>query len=232
MSRRSGCSNFRMSEDVLNGKNQDMTTPSRDERFLGHIREAVRERRKGSHAIFDFSATVGENYESTRYGRMVTWALRDPFFPLSLFAKHYMGPSAETGLKTAALAQQLALFCRMFIRIRTDIDRYFHNSDVTCIDLDGDGDQDVFRDQWCSLCGVCCQLTGTVPDPPRPVRYPGYWYAWLAGDGPVLQKFCPFLFELPRKALYFCAIHHVKPETCRAYGREDCLKNHPGMARV
>ena len=198
---------------------------------MRQIEEAVRARREGLRTLTDISSTVGGHYESAKFGRMVTRAFRDPFFPLRLFSKHYMGPSAETGPKTAVLARQLALYCAMFIRIREDIDRYFGNTDITCVDLDGDGDQGVSSDQWCSLCGVCCQLTGTVPDPPRPIRYPGYWYSWLAGDGPVIQKFCPFLFELPRDGLYFCAIHNVKPKTCRAYGREDCLKNHPGMAR-
>jgi Fe-S-cluster containining protein len=47
----------------------------------------------------------------------------------------------------------------------------------------------------------------------------------------VIQKYCPFLFELPGKALYFCAIHNVKPMTCRAYTLEECLKSHPDMAR-
>jgi hypothetical protein len=42
-----------------------------------------------------------------------------------------------------------------------------------------------------------------------------------------LKKYRP-LFSL---STVTCAIHNIKPRTCLAYGREDCLANHPGMAR-
>jgi hypothetical protein len=105
------------------------------------------------------------------------------------------------------------------------------NQRATCVNLDGDAHQELSLDQWCTLCGQCCWLSGTVPDAPDGMEYPGYWYAWIAGDGPVRQRFCPFLFELPPRELFFCSIHNVKPRTCRAYGERVCRQNHPGMAR-
>lgn len=180
--------------------------------------------------ISEIAEDVGLLYEETGRGQEVTEALHDPFFPLTLYVKHHLSvcDRGRSGLGRAG--QDLALLSRMFLRLRKDIDRWFGNREATCVDLNGDAAQEVSGGQWCSLCGECCQLPGTVPDPPEPIRYPGYWYAYIAGDSPLLQRFCPFLFELPPQGLFFCAIHNVKPLTCLAYGKEDCEKRHPGKA--
>lgn len=161
---------------------------------------------------------------------LVSDALGDPFFPLSLYVKHHMRTAVPEG-RVRALCD-LALLSSMFRRIRRDIDGWFGNGHVTCIDLDGDARQRLPEDQWCSFCGACCQLPGTIPDPPEPIRYPGYWYAYIAGDGPVLQRYCPFLFELAPQGRFFCAIHHVKPRTCLAFDRAGCEEKHPGKAQT
>ncbi len=196
--------------------------------FESLIQEIANRRQQGL-PVSDPARAAGRLYEDPLAGEVVSSALQDAFFPLTLYARHYL-PADEDGLDTLARAgQNLALMSRMFVRIRKDIERCFGNRDVTCVDLNGDAGQEVSTGQWCSLCGECCQLAGTVPDPPAPIRYPGYWYAYIAGDSPLLQKFCPFLFELPPQGRFFCAIHNVKPLTCLAYGKEDCERNHPGM---
>jgi len=193
------------------------------------IHEAVRLRQKGIPAGA-IAEAVGLLYEDPRTGEQVQQALQDPFFPLTLYAKHHLGACERGEAGVARAGQDLALLSRMFLRIRRDIDRYFENREITCVDLNGDATQAVNTDDWCSLCGACCQLSGTIPDPPETIRYPGYWYTYIAGDGPLIQRFCPFLFELPMQGLFFCAIHQVKPLTCLAYGKENCEENHPGMA--
>jgi len=192
------------------------------------IYEAVRLRQKAL-GVSGVARTIGRFYEEIERGEQVREALQDPFFPLTLYAKHHVGGSENGKRNVARAGQDLALLSRMFLKIRDDIDRYFGNREVTCVDLNGDATQAVSTGQWCSLCGECCQLPGTVSDPPKTIRYPGYWYAYIAGDSPIVQRFCPFLFELPSQGLFFCAIHHVKPLTCLAYGKEDCEENHPGM---
>jgi len=169
---------------------------------------------------------IGDLYDEPGVGQMVCEALQDDFFPLSLFARYHLDKGTERA------GQDLAIMSRMFFRIRRDIDRFFDNRTVTCVNLDGDALQHVPLDQWCSFCGECCQLSGTIPDPPDSIRYPGYWYSYIAGDGPLVQRFCPFLFELPPQDLFFCAIHNIKPLTCLAYEKQDCLKRHPGRARA
>jgi len=197
--------------------------------FESLIHEAVRLRQAAS-GLSGLVRAIGYLYEETRIGQEVEEALSDPFFPLTLFAKHHLRLSLGGRHDMTKAAHDLALLSRMFLRIRKDIDRTFGNREVTCVDLNGDANQGVMTGQWCSLCGECCQLPGTVPDPPGSVRYPGYWYTYISGDSPLIQRFCPFLFELPPQGLFFCAIHHVKPLTCLAYEKADCEKNHPGMA--
>lgn len=200
-------------------------------RFEVSIHKTVMLRRDQVPGLRLAAKEVGLLYQQEDAGRRVSRALQDPFFPLSLYVKHHLGGSGLEKPDIAVAAQNLAVMSRMFLRIRADISRHFDNRNVTCIDLDGDARQRMPLSQWCSFCGECCQLSGTIPDPPKNIRYPGYWYTYIAGDSPLNQRFCPFLFELPPQGLFFCGIHHVKPRTCLAYEKEDCHEKHPGMAR-
>jgi hypothetical protein len=191
---------------------------------------AVRLRQEWQRGLPDTAREMGTLFLDHPVGQSVSEALQDPFFPLTLFCRYHLRPRAEGRVDVARAAQDLGHLAGMFLKIRRDIDRCFDQARVTCLDLGGDALQEIVRDSWCSLCGECCHLAGTVPDPPKPLRYPGYWYRYIAGDGPLLQRFCPFLFELPPKRLFFCSIHEVKPLTCRAYGRDNCEEKHPGMA--
>jgi len=197
--------------------------------FESLIFDALR-RRAAVSDVSEVAGAIGALYEDVRTGGEVEAGLHDPFFPLALYAKHHLPYRGGDRSGVGRAGQDLALLSRMFLRIRRDIDECFGNRSVTCVDLDGDATQAPAAGEWCSLCGECCQLSGTVPDPPEPIRYPGYWYAYIAGDSPLLQRFCPFLFELPPQGLFFCAIHNVKPLTCLAFGREDCEEKYPGMA--
>lgn len=200
-------------------------------RFEVLIHRAVRFRREQHTDLGKVAVETCRLYEQEKAGQLVAEAIQDAFFPLSLYAKHHLDHSSHGKAGAARAGQNLGLLSRMFLRIRKDIDRYFGNSRVTCIDLDGDALQGIPSGQWCSFCGECCQLPGTVPDPPDSIKYPGYWYAYIAGDGPLLQRFCPFLFELPPQNLFFCSIHNVKPLTCLAYGEQDCREKHPGILK-
>ncbi|MDZ7699806.1 MAG: hypothetical protein U5R49_23740 [Deltaproteobacteria bacterium] len=206
-----------------------MGSDSRMYRFESLIHEAVRFRQSGMPVSKD-AVEVSRLYEDRAGGEPVQTALEDPFFPLTLYAKKHLSACESGEAGVARAGRDLALLSGMYLRIRKDIPRYFGNREVTCVDLNGDANQEVHSDDWCSLCGECCQLPGTIPDPPEPIRYPGYWYTYIAGDGPLIQQFCPFLFELPVQSLFFCAIHTIKPLTCLAYGKENCEESHPGMA--
>lgn len=198
--------------------------------FESLIHEAVTLRRQAM-PIPKLAREVSRLYECPETGGNVGAALEEPFFPLTLYEKHHLCVREKGGTGVARAGQDLFVLSHMYLRIRKDIDRYFDCRRMTCVDLNGDATQKVSPDDWCSLCGECCQLTGTVPDPPETVRYPGYWYAYIAGDGPLVQRFCPFLFELPVQGHFFCAIHRIKPLTCLAYGKAQCEENHPGKAR-
>lgn len=209
-----------------------MTEPAAASRLDRLLSEAVRARREASRSLAALASEIGGLYQDPRYGRLVARAVEDPFFPLSLFQKHYAAGRGEDLPKATRRAEHLALLSGMYLRIREDIDRVFGDRHITVVDLGGDARQDVAVDQWCTLCGSCCQLRGTVPDPPETIRYPGYWYNYLAGDGPLNQRFCPFLFEVPPRGVFFCSIHKVKPRTCLAFGREACMEKYPGMAKT
>lgn len=194
------------------------------------LSRAVRFRQEWHRDLPGTAREIGALFLDDPVGEHVSQALQDPFFPFTPFCRYHLWPLGDGGIDVSRTARDLGLLAGMFLKIRADIDRNFDPARVTCVDLRGDALQEVPPDEWCSLCGECCHLTGTVPDPPKSIRYPGYWYRYIAGDGPLLQKFCPFLFELPPQKLFFCAIHEVKPLTCRAYGRSHCEENHPGMA--
>ncbi|MBW1924638.1 MAG: hypothetical protein JRF59_12990 [Deltaproteobacteria bacterium] len=197
--------------------------------FEEMLRAAVERRRRGAHGPLVLARQIGALYLEEEHRIVVIRALEDPFFPLTLFERHHtvVMPTAE---ETRRAARDLLVLSRMFLRIRKDIDLVLGNERATCIHLGGDARQELPAGQWCSFCGDCCQLPGTVPDPPPDITYPGYWYSYIAGAGPLRQRFCPFLFELPPQNRYFCAIHRIKPRTCLRYGLEDCLERHPGKA--
>jgi len=195
--------------------------------FEALLSEVLRLKQEQGKQLESAARDVGRLYENSVIGEWVCSALRDHFFPISLYVKHHCN---GTTLRVRRASQDLALLSEMHLRIRNDISHYFDNRKATTINLDGDAFQKVASTEWCSLCGECCQLNGTVPDPPQGVHYPGYWYAYIAGDSPLLQRFCPFLFELPPQGLFFCSIHNLKPRTCLAYGRKECQTTHPGKA--
>lgn len=156
-------------------------------------------------------------------------ALLDPYFPLgmlkrTLFAdvvgmRFYINkhrPDLEP-----VLAVELVEWAAAFLRIRLDIQSFFDPKTITCIPVDGRRHH-LPADQWCTLCGVCCQIGGVPPDPPQDVRYPDHWYTFLAGEKVENQQLCPFLFQYFGKQRFFCAIHNVKPIACRQFDQEEC----------
>jgi hypothetical protein len=199
-------------------------------RFESLLNEARISRRHWGSSVNVIAKRIGELYEDTQTGEQVAFAIRDLFFPLNLFIKHHLNGRRHSKGWIEMAAQDLARLSKMFLRIRMDIERCFDSRAVTCVDLRGDTTQKITSEQWCTFCGECCQLTGTIPDPVEGISYPGYWYSYIAGDSPINQKFCPFLFEMPSQNLFFCSIHNVKPQTCMAYGERECISHHPGKA--
>ena len=158
-------------------------------------------------------------------------AILDPYFPLgmletTLFAnvdgmrffinKHR--PDLEP-----VLLDELVKWSRTFLRIRQDIEELFDPGSITCVPLDGERQQ-LPTNQWCTLCGVCCQIGGVPPEPPAGVRYPHYWETYLSGGAVDNQQLCPFLFQYYGEQYFFCAIHNVKPIACREFGEKECRR--------
>ncbi|MBI4775729.1 MAG: hypothetical protein HY788_16420 [Deltaproteobacteria bacterium] len=155
-------------------------------------------------------------------------ALANPYFPISVVSRtHFRNERPELKQHPEhwdrVLKQRLVLFCSAFLRIWADL-HLFDRDRVTSIPLDGNPRHTLPDAQWCRFCGNCCQLGGTIPDPPEPICYPGYWYSYIAGDSPVVQEFCPFLFQFFGQERFFCAIHNVKPLTCLKFGEADCRR--------
>ena len=153
-------------------------------------------------------------------------ALANPYFPIGAVSRTHFRherpePRQHPQRWNRVLQRRLVLLCSVFLRIWDDLP-LFGMDRVTSIPLDGDPEHKLPDAQWCRFCGNCCQLSGTIPDPPEPLRYPGYWYSYLAGDSPVVQEFCPFLFQFFGQNRFFCAIHNVKPLTCLKFGEADC----------
>lgn len=168
------------------------------------------------------------------YGReedcsLLRRALLDPYFPLGMMERTLFGnvngmrffinkkrPELERHL-----GDELVRTARAFQRVRTDIERLFDPATITCIPLDGKRHL-LPIDQWCTLCGLCCEIGGVPPEPPVGIHYPDHWYRYLAGGAVNNQQLCPFLFQYFGEARFFCAIHHVKPIACREFDEEAC----------
>jgi hypothetical protein len=156
-------------------------------------------------------------------------ALPDPYFPLGMLEQTMFADvvgmrffiSKQRFDLEPVLAQELVEFAEAFLRIRHDIQTLFDPDSITCIPVDGTRHR-LPSSQWCSLCGVCCQIGGLPPDPPADIVYPDHWVGYLSGEILNNQQLCPFLFQHFGESRFFCAIHNIKPITCRVFGREDC----------
>ncbi len=155
--------------------------------------------------------------------------LLDPYFPLGMLEQTVF--SDVDGMRffinksrpdlEPLLAAELGRYSEAFLRIRLDIEMLFNPMTITCIPLDGQK-HELPKDQWCTLCGICCQIGGVPPDPPAGLHYPEHWYKYLAGGAVDNQQLCPFLFQYFGEPFFFCGIHHIKPMSCRYFGEQEC----------
>ncbi len=158
-------------------------------------------------------------------------ALLDPYFPLGMLEQTVF--SDVDGMRffinknrpdlEPVLVAELVRWSEAFLEIRLDIETFFDPESISCISLDGKRHQ-LPTDQWCTLCGVCCQIGGVPPAPPAGIRYPAHWYTYLAGGAVDNQQLCPFLFQYFGEQRFFCAIHNIKPIACRQFGEEECRR--------
>ena len=156
-------------------------------------------------------------------------ALLDPYFPLGMVERTIFGNA--DGMRffinkrrpelERHLGEELVRTARAFLRVRMDIEQFFDPGTITCIPLNGRRHR-LATGQWCTLCGICCEIGGVPPEPAAGIRYPEQWYIYLAGGAVENQQFCPFLFQYFGEAWFFCAIHNVKPVACRQFDEEAC----------
>ena len=156
-------------------------------------------------------------------------ALLDPYFPLGMLGRTMFAD--VVGMRffinkhrpdlQPALAAEFVEWAKAFLRIRYDIKKLFNPATITCIPVDGLR-HPLPSGQWCTLCGVCCQIGGVPPVPPPDVHYPDYWHTFLSGKMLANQQLCPFLFQYFGEPHFFCAIHNIKPIACRHFDQKDC----------
>jgi hypothetical protein len=157
--------------------------------------------------------------------------LSDPYFPIGMLEQTIFAD--VVGMRffinkkrwdmEPVLARELVEFASVFLKIRHDIQILFDPVTITCIPLDGTRHH-LPSGQWCNLCGVCCQIGGLPPDSPTEIVYPNHWFGFLSGETLKNQQLCPFLFQYFGEPRFFCAIHNIKPLTCRAFDRKDCRR--------
>ena len=158
-------------------------------------------------------------------------ALPDPYFSLGMLEQTIFAD--VVGMRffinkrrwdlEPSLGQEILEWAKAFLRIRHDIQTLFDFKTVTCIPVDETRHR-LPSAQWCTLCGVCCQIGGVPPDPPAGVVYPDHWLGFLAGETVENQQLCPFLFQYFGEPRFFCAIHNIKPISCRRFDRKDCRR--------
>jgi len=159
-------------------------------------------------------------------------ALLDPYFPLGMLARTMFAD--VVGMRfyinkrrrdlEPELAAELVAWAAAFLQIRHDIEKIFNPETITCIPVDGSR-HPLPSGQWCTLCGVCCQIGGVPPQQPPPdIHYPDYWHNFLSGKTLENQQLCPFLFQYFGEPRFFCAIHNIKPLACRQFDKKDCRR--------
>ncbi len=168
-------------------------------------------------------------YQSKAEISILRQALLDPYFPLGMLERTMFAD--VVGMRffinkhrpdlEPALAVEFVAWAEGFLRIRSDISKLFNPTTITCIPVDG-LKHPLPSGQWCSLCGVCCQIGGVPPVPPAGVHYPDYWYTFLSGKMLENQQLCPFLFQYFGEPRFFCAIHNIKPIACLQFDQKDC----------
>ena len=170
-------------------------------------------------------------YPDESEASQVRRALLDPYFPLgmlerTLFADvdgmRFFINKSRPDLEPV-LIDALREWSEIFLRIRSDIETCYDPATITCIPLDGMRHR-LPTEQWCTLCGLCCQIGGVPPMPLPGVLYPDHWSPCLAGDAMENQQLCPFLYQYFGEPLFFCAIHNIKPVGCQHFGKEACLR--------
>ena len=94
---------------------------------------------------------------------------------------------------------------------------------------------------YCTHCGGCCELRSGLPDFPPDAPIPSGWRELFGNNLGRRHRFCPFLWEVEGTGQSFCAIHHYRPNPCRAFEEEECeylrrdsdfLGFSPGAARL
>lgn len=190
------------------------------------LRDCQSEMRQGVNGRFD---RLLAHWSFQTGSSVLRRALLDPYFPLGMLEQTVFAD--VDGMRfyinkrrldlEPGLTEELKKWSAAFLRIRLDIQKLFDPETITCVPLDGKRHQ-LPTGQWCTLCGVCCQIGGVPPLPPAGVRYPDYWNTYLAGGAVNNQQLCPFLFQYFGEQRFFCAIHNIKPIACRQFGEEEC----------
>jgi hypothetical protein len=156
-------------------------------------------------------------------------ALLDPYFPLGMLERTIFADVSEMRIYInkrrpdleSVPAQELASRASAFVKIRLDIKAFFDPETITCIPLDGVRHQ-LPSAQWCTLCGICCEIGGIPPKPEKNIHYPDHWYSLLSGEIIENQQSCPLLFQYFGFPKFFCAIHNIKPIAFRQFDLKDC----------
>uniref|UniRef100_A0A832EJE4 YkgJ family cysteine cluster protein n=1 Tax=Desulfacinum infernum TaxID=35837 RepID=A0A832EJE4_9BACT len=163
------------------------------------------------------------------HGPVLQAALLDPFFPLAMMQRTLF--AHVTGMRfyihkdrpdlQPMLLRDLSQFARAFLEIRRDLAVLYPCRPPSSFLEDGAPTLAPF-DQWCDLCGQCCQIGGVPAQPPESVCYPDSWRDLLEGTRLDNQQLCPFLFQYRGSQVHFCAIHRIKPVACRSFDADDC----------
>ena len=156
-------------------------------------------------------------------------ALMDPYFPVGMLERTLF--AHVTGMRfyidkdrpeiQPLLVRDLVEFAEAFRLIRQDLDVLCRRHPAFGFFMECRGPEPP-SDQWCRMCGTCCQIGAVPAVAPSGVTYPPHWHDLLEGTRLVNQQLCPFLFRSPGTGYYFCSIHPIKPVACRAFDAEDC----------
>jgi len=195
-------------------------------------------RRSAKHPLNGILEQLLSRYRLKKDVYVLRQALLDLYFPLGMVVRTTFAD--VVGMRffinknrpdlEPKLAEELLQWAAVFLRIRRDIQTVFNPETITCIPLDGRR-HSLPSGHWCTLCGVCCQIGGVPPKPAENVQYPDHWYTFLTGEAIENQQLCPFLFQYFGTPRFFCAIHNIKPLTCRRFDQKDCRRrlDEPGL---
>ncbi len=166
--------------------------------------------------------------------RLVHRSLKSQFYPFSFFVRNLMTLQEEKNWRRLSLRVRKEHLLRMLFERSS-----FFIETQRWVRRERGGDTWIrealalleTRDpsQYCTHCGICCEIASGYPEFPLESALSPEWRGTFGNGLGKGHRFCGFLWELERTGKSLCSVHPHRSNPCRAFERDECdnLKHDP-----